>query len=54
MIFMTNFNYTDIEDAYDRIRSSVLKTPLIVNEHINNLTKAKTFIDKAKKLQLSN
>ena len=43
MIFMTNFNYTNIEDAHDRIRSSVLKTPLVVNEHINNLTNANVF-----------
>ena len=43
MIFMTKFNYTNIEDAHDRIRSSVLKTPLVVNEHINNLTKSNVF-----------
>ena len=40
---MTNINYTNIEDAHDRIRSSILKTPLIVNEHINNLTNANVF-----------
>ena len=43
MIFMTNFNYTYIEDAHDRIRSSVLKTPLVVSEHINYLTNANVF-----------
>ena len=43
MIFMTNFNYIDIEDAHDRIRSSVLKTPLVVSEHINYLTNANVF-----------
>ena len=43
MIFMTNFNYTDIEDAHDRIRASVLKTPLVVSEHINYLTNANVF-----------
>ena len=40
---MTNFNYTYIEEAHDRIRSSVLKTPLVVSEHINYLTKANVF-----------
>ena len=40
---MTNFNYTYIEDAYDRIRSNVLKTPLVVSEHINYLTNANVF-----------
>ena len=43
MIFMMNFNYNDIIDAHARIRSSVLKTPLVVSEHINNLTNANVF-----------
>ena len=38
-----NFNYTDIEDAHDRIQASVLKTPLVVSEYINYLTNANVF-----------
>ena len=40
---MTNFNYIDVEVAHNRIRSSVLKTPLVVSEHINYLTNANVF-----------
>ena len=40
---MKLFNYTNIDDAYNRIKDLVLKTPLISNENINNLTGAKVF-----------
>ena len=40
---MSNFNYIDIENAHDRIFSKVLKTPLVVSEHINYLTNANVF-----------
>ena len=40
---MTTFNYTQVDEAYKRIRSQVLKTPLITNEYINNLLQAKVY-----------
>ena len=40
---MKLFNYTNIDDAYKRIKDLVLKTPLISNENINKLTGAKVF-----------
>ena len=40
---MTIFNHINIENAYEGIKSQVLKTPLITNEYINNLTKAKVY-----------
>ena len=40
---MSNFNYKKIDEAYKRISSQVLRTPLVESEYINNLFKAKIF-----------
>ena len=40
---MSNFNYHHIEEAYKRIHSQILKTPLVVSEYFNNLTKASVY-----------
>ena len=34
---MFDFNYLNIVEAYNNIKSKVLKTPLISNDFINNL-----------------
>ena len=43
MVKMTDFNNELINIAHKRIRNNILKTPLIINEDINKLTKAKVF-----------
>lgn len=40
---MTNFNYIDVDIAYKRIKSQIIKTPLITSEHINNMVNANVF-----------
>ena len=40
---MTNFNISQIDEAYQRIQSFIVKTPLIYSEYLNNITKAKVF-----------
>ena len=40
---MTNFNYSQIEEAYNRIKNYILKTPLVTNKHINKLKNANIF-----------
>lgn len=40
---MTLFDYTQIDEAYKRISSQVLKTPLVTSEYINNLLQAKVY-----------
>lgn len=40
---MSNFNYLNIEEAYKRIQSEILKTPLVVSEYFNQLTKANIY-----------
>ena len=40
---MTNFNYSQIEEAYSRIKNYILKTPLVTNKHINKLKNANIF-----------
>ena len=40
---MTDFKYTRIDEAYKRIRSQVLRTPLVSSEYINNLLEAKVY-----------
>ena len=40
---MTIFDYKQIDKAYSRISSQVLKTPLITSEYINNLVQAKVY-----------
>ena len=40
---MTTFGFKDVDDAYERVKSLVLKTPLVSNEEINKITKANVF-----------
>ncbi len=40
---MTNFNISQIDEAYRRIQSFIVKTPLIYSEYLNNITRAKVF-----------
>jgi len=40
---MTNFSHLEIEQAYKKIKSQILKTPLVTNQDINKLTKANVF-----------
>ena len=40
---MTNFNYSQIDEAYERIKTLILKTPLVSSEYIDNLTNAKVY-----------
>lgn len=40
---MSNFDYKNIDKAYNRISSQVLLTPLISSEYINNLVNAKVY-----------
>lgn len=40
---MKSFNYQHIDEAYKKIHDKVIKTPLITNDFINNLLKAKVY-----------
>ena len=40
---MTILKHSEIDAAYQRISDSVLETPLISNENINDFVKAKVF-----------
>ena len=40
---MINFNFSQIDEAYQRIQPFIVKTPLIYSEYLNNITKAKVF-----------
>ena len=40
---MSDFNYLNIQKAYEIIKQSVDKTPLITNDYINNLLDAKVY-----------
>ena len=40
---MTILSFKKIDEAFKRIRSSILRTPLITNQYINNITGAKIF-----------
>jgi len=40
---MSKFTYTQIDEAYKRIHSQILRTPLVVSEYINSLTKANVY-----------
>ena len=40
---MSSFNHIQIEEAYKRIQSHILKTPLFFSEDINKITKANVF-----------
>ena len=40
---MSDFNYKNIDKAYNRISSQVLLTPLITSEYINDLVNAKVY-----------
>ena len=35
---MAKFDYNNIIKAYNKINSDIVKTPLVTNEYINNLT----------------
>ena len=49
---MSDFDYTKIDQAYERIGAQVLRTPLITSEYINNLLEAKVYF-KLENLQLT-
>ena len=38
-----NFNYKNIENAYNTIKSAILKTPLVTNDYINNLLNTEVY-----------
>ena len=40
---MSSFSYIKIEEAYQRINSQILKTPLISSDYINRITNAKVY-----------
>ena len=40
---MTNFSHLEIEKAYRKIKSQILKSPLVTNQNINKITKANVF-----------
>ena len=40
---MSYFDYNRIDEAYKRIRSQILRTPLITNEYINNKVNAEVY-----------
>ena len=40
---MSDFNYLNIEDAYQRIRQKIIKTPLITSDYINKLLDSKVY-----------
>ena len=40
---MSDFNYKNIDKAYNRISSQILLTPLITSEYINDLVNAKVY-----------
>ena len=40
---MINLNYSQIDQAYKRIKSDILKTPLITSEYINKITNSNVF-----------
>ena len=40
---MSSFSHKNIEKTYKQISSKILRTPLVVSEYINNLTKAKVY-----------
>ena len=38
-----NLNYKNIEEAYDKIRHLLIKTPLVSNDYINNLLDSEVY-----------
>ena len=40
---MSDFDYSRIDKAYERISSHILKTPLVTSEYINNILKANVY-----------
>ena len=38
-----NISFIDIENAYEKIKNSVIKTPLITNDYINNLLNSEVY-----------
>ena len=36
---MSYFNYSIIDEAYSRINSKIIKTPLVTSEFINEITR---------------
>ena len=40
---MSDFNYLNIETAYEKIKHLLVKTPLISNDYINQLLEAKIY-----------
>ena len=50
---MTNFNFKTIDHAYDLISSQIVKTPMISNDYINQITGGKIFFKLGNKDQSS-
>jgi len=48
---MENFNYTQIEEAYNNIKNTVIKTPFVSSDYINKLLGSKVF--KLENLQIT-
>jgi len=40
---MSNFNYLNIEEAYEKIKQKLIKTPLVTNDYINKLLDSKVY-----------
>ena len=40
---MSNFNYLNIEEAYENIKQNLIKTPLVTNDYINKLLDSKVY-----------
>ena len=40
---MSNFNYLNIEEAYENIKQKLIKTPLVTNDYINKLLDSKVY-----------
>ena len=49
---MENFNYTQIEEAYNNIKNTVIKTPFVSSDYINKLLGSKVFF-KLENLQIT-
>ena len=49
---MAKFDYNNIIKAYNKINSDIVKTPLVTNEYINNLTGGNVYF-KLENLQIT-
>ena len=49
---MTTFNFSNIDQAYDLINTSIIKTPLVSNDYVNQITGGNIFF-KLENLQIT-